>query len=148
MMRRLTEDEVIDAVIGLLKREGWQIKSRATAQQRGYDIEAVQDTERLIVEAKGAGSSKSHTRRFGHQFSKNQVFDHVAKAILKALRVVAGGEGHATVAFPDNENHRAEVEKVRAPLMALGIEIFWVSTDGTASVEGRKALSARGGNGS
>ncbi len=148
MLRTLTEDEVIDAVIGFLEREGWQIKSRATAQQRGFDIEAVRNTESLIVEAKGAGSSKDHTRRYGLEFSKNQVFDHVAKAILKALRVVAGSRTRAAVAFPDNTNHREEVEKVRAPLMALGIEIFWVSTDGTVRAEGRRARSAGAGNGS
>lgn len=147
MAATLTEDEVIDAVIGFLKRGGWQIRSRATAQQRGFDIEAVRTTERLIVEAKGAGSSKAHTRRYGKDFSKSQVFDHVAKAILKALRIVAGSEARAAVALPDNENHREEVEKVRAPLMALGIEILWVSTDGTVRVE-RKAHGAAGGNGS
>jgi hypothetical protein len=148
MVGTLTEDAVIDAVIRFLKAEGWQIKSRATAQQRGYDIEAQRDTERLIIEAKGGGSSKDHSRRYGQDFSKSQIFDHVAKAILKALRVVSGGEARAAVALPDNENHREEVEKVRAPLMALGIEIFWVSTDGTVKAERRKAHSAADGNGS
>ncbi|HME00328.1 MAG TPA: hypothetical protein VKM93_23715 [Terriglobia bacterium] len=47
MVRTLTEDEVIDAVIGFLKREGWQFKSRATAHQHGFDIEAVRNAERL-----------------------------------------------------------------------------------------------------
>jgi len=137
----LTEDEVIDAVIGFLKGAGWEIRSRATAEQHGYDIEAARRAECLIVEAKGAGSSKAHTNRYGREFSRGQVFDHVAKAILKALRVVAGREAHAAVAFPDNKNHREEVEQVHEALMTLGIKVFWVSADGTVRVDGRKGRS-------
>lgn len=147
-MSILTEDEVIDAVIGYLRLEGWEIKSRATALQHGYDIEAVRLAERLVVEAKGAGSSKAHTQRYGLEFSGGQVFDHVAKAILKALRVVAGGDARAAVAFPDNAAHRKELQQVRAPLMALGIDIFWVSPCGAVRAEGPKARSATGDKGS
>ncbi|MBI5491830.1 MAG: hypothetical protein HY893_02730 [Deltaproteobacteria bacterium] len=137
-MRILTEDEVIDAVIGFLRGEGWEISSRATAKakQRGYDIEATRGTERLIVEAKGAGSSIDGSPRHGHEFDRTQVFDHVAKAILKALRVVAGHSGRAAVAFPDNKNHREEVKQVHEALMTLGIIIFWVSVDGIVRVDG------------
>lgn len=132
----LTEDKVIKAVMKYLEGEGWKIESYATPKQRGYDIYAMRGTERLIVEAKGAGSSMAHTNRYGKEFSKNQINDHVAKAILKALRVVAGNVERAAVAFPDNKNHREEMEQVRHVLMTLGIIIFWISVDEIARVDG------------
>ncbi|MGA8182154.1 MAG: hypothetical protein WB819_00750 [Terriglobia bacterium] len=136
MARIITEDEVVDAVIGFLKPKGWEIESRATVRQHGYDIVAVRNAKRLIIEAKGAGSSQAHTRRFGQQFTRSQVFDHVAKAILKALQVVATGKARAAVAFPDNDDHREEVERVHAALKAVGIEIFWASADGKVTCDG------------
>jgi len=142
-MRILTEDKVIDSVIEFLEGEGWEILSRATANEHGYDIEAVRGAERLIVEAKGAGSSKAHTNRYGKEFNKNQVNDHVARAILKALRVVTGRSGRAAVAFPDNRNHRSEVEQVHDVLTTLGIATFWVSADGSVLVDGWKTPEER-----
>jgi len=135
MARIITEDEVVDAVIGFLKPKGWKIESRATVRQHGYDIVAVRNATRLIIEAKGAGSSQPHTARYGQEFERKQVFDHVAKAILKALQVVAVGETRAAVAFPDNSNHRKEVEKVHAVLGAVGIDVVWVSTDGRVTCD-------------
>ncbi len=91
----LTEDEVIDAVQDFLVGRSWRITARATAIQRGEDLVAEREGERLVIEVKGAGSSKAGTARYGMTFSKGQVFDHVAKAILKAWRVVSDGEFRA-----------------------------------------------------
>lgn len=134
-MKILTEDEVIDAVIALLQKEGWRIEARCTADECGDDIIATRDGERLVVEAKGAGSSKPHTNRYGREFSAGQVFDHVAKAILKALRVVATRKASAAVALPDNASHRKEVGHVLEALQQLGIAVFWVSADGSVKVD-------------
>lgn len=143
-MRVLTEDEVIDAVIAFLETDRWSILSRATAKQHGDDVVAVREGERLIIEAKGAGSSKPGTKRYGQEFTKGQVFDHVGKAILKALRVVSSREGGAAVAFPDNENHRTEVAKVENALKRLGIKVFWVSTDGKVKTAGADMATTHG----
>lgn len=134
-MRVLTEDEVIDAVIGFLKNEGWTIESRCTAQERGEDIVASRDGDRLVIEAKGAGSSKPHTNRYGLEFSKGQVFDHVAKAILKALRLVGHPDTRGAIAFPDNDSHHQEMNQVHDALQKLDIPVFWVSLDGKVRVE-------------
>ena len=69
-------------VRGQLELEGWTILVHATAIQHGHDLVAERGSERLIIEAKG-------TARFGKLFNSNHVFDHVAKAVLKALRFVS-----------------------------------------------------------
>lgn len=125
----LTEDDVVDAVCSCLTEHGWSILSRATAMQHGHDIEAERDGARLIVEAKGAGSSKAGTARYGLAFNRNQVFDHVAKAVLKALRVASSGGARAAIALPDNEDHRREVGQVARALTTVNVGVFWV-TDG------------------
>lgn len=131
----MTEDEVIDAVIGFLEDKGWIIESRCTAQQHGEDIVALRNGDRLVIEAKGASSSKPHTNRYGFEFSTGQIFDHVAKAILKALRVVGRRETRTAVALPDNDGHREEIKQVHDALRRLDISVFWVSSDGKVTVD-------------
>src|SRR5262245_30728507 len=131
----LTEDVVVDAVCDYLIDRGWTIVTRATAIQHGYDLEAERNGDRLIAEAKGAGSSKSGTARFGLTFSRNQVFDHVAKAILKALRVATLGGALAAIALPDNVDHRREVELVAGALAGAEVGVFWVADDRSVRLE-------------
>ncbi len=131
----LTEDEVIDAVQDFLVSKSWRIVRRATAVQRGDDLVAERDGERLVIEAKGAGSSKIGTARYGKTFNKGQVFDHVGKAVLKAMRVVSAGEDRAGIALPGDTAHRAEVAKIRLALDRVGIAVFWVDETHTVAVE-------------
>jgi len=131
----LTEDEVIDAVRDFLVSRSWQIVTRATAMQRGDDLVAERDGERLVIEAKGAGSSKVGTARYGNTFNKGQVFDHVGKAVLKAMRVVSAGKHRAGVALPGDAAHRAEVAKIRAALDRVGVAVFWVDDNHVVRVE-------------
>lgn len=119
----------------MLGREGYAIVERATATQHGPDIVASKGEMDIVIEAKGAGSSKPGTRRFGMEFNGNQVFDHVAKAVLKAMRVVALGAARAGVALPDNENHRKEIERVATALRQAGIAVFWVNEGDEVRVE-------------
>jgi hypothetical protein len=131
----LTEDDVIDAVRDYLIRQRWQILLRATALQRGYDLVAKRGDEQLIIEAKGAGSSKAGTARYGKEFDRGQVFDHVAKAILKALRVVSAASAQGGIALPDNEFHRGEIASVGNSLRRLGIVVYWVDDSRAVRVE-------------
>lgn len=133
----LTEDDVIDAVRDLLVERGWTIVARATAIQRGHDLVAERQGGRLIIEAKGAGSSKQGTARYGQAFSAGQVFDHVSKAILKALRVAAAGSDRAAVALPDNPHHRNEIAQVHEALDRVDVGVFWVTEVGTVKLEAR-----------
>jgi hypothetical protein len=87
------------------------------------------------VEAKGEGSSKAHTARFGRPFNQAQVKVHVGEAVLKALAVVTQGKAQAAVAFPVSRRHRSVVAPVRPALGRLGITVFWVGEDGAVNVE-------------
>jgi hypothetical protein len=133
----LTEDEVVDAVCRKLSTDGYSITQRALATQQGFDIVARKDGLDLVVEAKGAGSSKAGTNRYGMEFSANQVFDHVAKAVLKALRVVSAASAQAGIALPDDARHRREVEQVLSSLERVGVTVFWVDARGNVRIEGK-----------
>src|SRR2546429_6706221 len=97
----LTEDAVINLLCEHLAADGWKIVSRAMPNQRGTDVVATRACVRLEVEAKGTGSSKAHTARFGQPFNQAQARVHVGETLLKALAVVAAGKAQAAVAFPD-----------------------------------------------
>jgi Holliday junction resolvase-like predicted endonuclease len=123
----LTEDEVVAAVCSYLQAHDYEIVTRALATEHGHDVVAEKNGTQLFVEAKGAGSSKEGTARYGKAFTRNQVFDHVAKAVLKAMRIISAGSGRAAVALPDNEDHRREIDQIREALHGAGIAAFLVS---------------------
>ena len=118
-----------------LRADGYEIIQQLLATQRGFDIVARKDGVHLVIEAKGAGSSKAHTARHGREFDAGQVFSHVAKAVLKALRVVATGESRGAIALPDNAAHRREINQVKAALAEAGVSVFWVDEQRRVRVE-------------
>ena len=135
----LTEDDVIDHVRDFLLLRGWEQVRRATAIQRGDDLVMQKGPDTLVIEAKGAGSSKPTSARFGKEFNRGQVFDHVGKAVLKALRVASSRSGKAGIALPDNDNHRREVGQILPALERIGVVVFWVSDSGEVRTEGEDA---------
>lgn len=130
----LTEDEVIAAVREYLSEAGWDIRAWALATEQGDDIVAEKEGRRLIIEAKGEGSSKSHTARFGSSFSPSQVNNHVSRAVYRALRTIAG-DSVAGVAFPDGPLHRSAMGAIQPVTSKLGIAVFWVDRLGQVSAE-------------
>ena len=130
----LTENEVITAVCAELSRSGWETVSTANTRQRGDDVVARRGGITLLVEAKGATSSKPTTARFNVGFNARQVRTHVAMAVLRSLSVVSRGESRAAIALPDDERHRSEVAMVLPALDALGVGVFFVSNDGGVEV--------------
>ena len=132
----LLEDQVVDAVVAYLKATGWSISSFAHAHQHGDDIVAVKGEKTVRVEAKGAGSSRPGTKRYGSTFTRNQVGSHIGVAVMRALTWVSAGQDRAALALPDNEHHRSRIESVRAALHAAGIGVFWVDDARTVQWDG------------
>lgn len=131
----LYEDDVVQAVIDYLVSEGWTIDSFALSHQHGDDIVASRGAQQLIIEAKGDGSSKSNTARFGKPFTRNQVKTHVSVAVVRAMQVTSKGLARAAVALPDSEFHRVEVGRIAPALRSVGIWVFWVSSDHSVEIQ-------------
>jgi len=138
----LHEDDVVEAVCRYLERNDYLIRQSLTSAQRGHDIIADKrgdPTWTLYVEAKGEGSSKPTTARYGSSFNSSQVFDHVAKAVLKALRVASwdttGPPSRAGIALPENTAHVKEIKMVGRALRNIGIAVFWVDREKSVHVE-------------
>lgn len=132
----LTENDVVEAVITHLKDEGWFVIQRATTSQHGPDILTERDGRHLMVEAKGATSSKEWTARFTKPFAGKQVRTHIAVALYTCLRWRDDLDhaGHAVaIALPDTSTHRTKVGHILGSLDGLGIRVFWVAEDGTVS---------------
>lgn len=129
----LYEDSVVDAVCAALEADGWEILSKARATERGDDIVARRGSQRLIVEAKGAGSSKVGTNRYGRSFNRGQVGTHVGVAVLRALQVASRGDALAAVALPGNDHHREIAGRAAPALSRAGVGIFWVDEDRAVS---------------
>jgi len=82
----LNENDVVKAVCSHLERGGYVIRQRCTTKQHGIDIIAQKETgKRLLIEAKGATSSRDGSARFGKNFTDNQVWDRVAKGFYTAV---------------------------------------------------------------
>ena len=132
----LLEDQVVDAVVAHLQANGWSISSFAHAHQQGDDIVAVRGESTLRVEAKGAGSSKPGTKRYGSAFTRNQVGSHVGVAVMRALAWASAGRDRAALALPDNEHHRSRIDAVCTALHEVGIGVFWVNEAQTVQWDG------------
>lgn len=138
----LTEDDVVDAVKSDLEARGYEVTSALRSTERGVDIVALKLTTppfELFIEAKGAGSARIGSARYGSEFNSGQVFDHVAKAILKALMAAAPAaasiERRAGIAVPQNRLHLRHIEPVEQSLRKAGIAVFWVSEDRSVRVD-------------
>jgi hypothetical protein len=131
----LSEDDVVRAVIAYLEAEGWKIESFALSHQRGDDVVATRGAEKLLVEAKGEGSSRAGSRRHGLPFNRNQVRTHVSVAVVRAMRTVSKGDAIAAIALPLNDLHRAEVARIAGALRLMGVGVYWVANDGSVELK-------------
>jgi hypothetical protein len=127
---RMTESDVIGAVVKHLEGEGWIIKSTCTEKQRGIDLIAEHGNERLVLEAKGGTSSDDTTKRYGKGFTTNQQRDHVANAVLTALKLRSSEpKSRVAIAFPDTPTHRRHITGAADALKALSIWAYAVHPD-------------------
>jgi hypothetical protein len=135
------EFQVVTAVATWLRERGFEIHQALAESERGDDIVATAPggSYRLFIEAKGESSSKASSKRFGKPFTNNQVKTHVAVAFYRAAQMLQNTcelPLRVALAFPDNADHRRVVSRIGKTLGKLEIEVFWVSNDGTVSVEG------------
>lgn len=130
----LTEDHVVEAVSRYLTDHGFREVRRSLATEQGVDLIVTKDGHELHIEAKGAGSSRSGSSRYGKHFNSGQVMDHVAKAVLKALEVVGAGKHKAGIALPADRLHMSRVARIRPVLDRLQIAVFLVDASGNVVI--------------
>lgn len=140
----LTEEDVIAAVCDLLVAAGWTIEQRLTTTQQGIDIVArcPDHTTTLMVEAKGATSSKPGSHRHGCPFSRAQISSHVARAFYAAASSsnAHGASSLSAMALPRTGPHVEFTRRIESSLRLLCIGVFWVDAGGAARLEATWSL--------
>jgi hypothetical protein len=126
--KKLDENRVIELLTGHLGKTGYNIIQSREGDQKGVDIVAdnIKAKQQLFVEVKGETNSR------GKAFDKKQVKNHIAKAVLAAMRMLSvKQQGSARVkvalAFPLNEGHQKELETIKPAIKKLGIRVYLVS---------------------
>ena len=131
------EDFVIGSVARHLAERNYETLEQANVNKSGIDLIMKQRVtkERIFVEAKGQGSSKPKSNRYGQEFTESQVFDCVAKAVFKAMETQNREDftesDISCVAFPLTEKFRRWQSKIRPKLAMMHIVTFWVEADGS-----------------
>jgi hypothetical protein len=125
----LTENEVVDAVAEHLRKTGWRNVITCNTTQQGIDVCAERDGITLAVEAKGGGSSKKGTARYGMPFDNGQKEKHVAVAVLTAMREASKGVNQAAIAVPDDATHVRLIGEISPALQRLNIVVYFVAPD-------------------
>lgn len=132
----LDENQVVKCVCDYLKDNNYEIEQSLFTDEKGYDIIANKDGKKLIIEAKGATSSKPGSKRFENGFNWNQVRSHVAVALYAAGQVInSNPEYEVGIALPYNKQHIRAVNEIQRLIVLLKIKIYWVCSDGKVTVD-------------
>jgi len=127
----LTEGDVIHRVITFFEKNGYKIVDQKNTSQQGYDIVAEKEGKRTYIEAKGQTSSKPHSNRYGKEFTSNQKWDHVSKAVYTAMKTLKKeGNCDAGIALPADDVHMRLINDIYPSLQALKIEVYLVHESG------------------
>jgi hypothetical protein len=130
----LNENDVVLALRDYVEAAGWTIEKISLSHQHGPDLLAARDGERLLVEAKGATSSKTGSPAYGRPYASEDVKIYVAEALYTACAGVGSGSyWRVAIAFQDDPLHRGYVEPLIPALERLAIGVFWVAP-GTRAV--------------
>ena len=131
MNEQLTEDQTVELLMQHLKASGWNIISFCLGQQRGYDIEAERNNQKLYVEAKGARAGDSSPTKKRKFFDSGQIKDHMGKAIVKSLETQNKyPNAKVAIAHPDDSLIRKVIVGIIPNINKLGIIHFWVKPNG------------------
>lgn len=127
----LTENDIVVKLTAYLKEQGYEIVQSLSTDEQGVDIIAKGKSRKLFIEVKGETSSKSHTNRFGKQFTRAQIKSHISKAIFASMKILSSkSEGKnivVAIALPDTKVHRELMNEIKLSIKKLKIIIFWVS---------------------
>lgn len=129
---KLTEDEIVSILKAHLEKEGWNIDSFCSGQERGTDIVASKFNVQMLIEAKGARASENSPTRKRDYFDRGQIKTHFGKAIVKVLEEKYNNpKSEIAIAHPDDPDLRNAIGHLLPYLKTIGIKHFWVSANGS-----------------
>ena len=128
----LDENDVVEAVCAYLPSQGYRVTEKRTTVEQGVDIVAVhQSGTTLLVEAKGATSSRPGSNRFGKPYTPSQLFDRTSKGFYTAAQLRSQNPSSlVALAFPAERLLQKHMQDVRSALYALHIDVLWVTDEG------------------
>ncbi len=135
----MDENAVVAALCKYLEDQGYTIQQRRHTTQQGVDIIAIERSNgrELVIEAKGATSSRVGSARYGKVFTSTQVFDRIAKGVFTALQLRAKYPDRTrtdvALAVPDSPGFQKYLDQVRGELSAAGLRVFLVHEDLTVT---------------
>ncbi len=133
---KLTEDKTIEILLNYLESQKWNIESYCLGQQRGFDIVATKEKEKLIIEVKGAKANDKSPTKKRKYFDSGQIKDHLGKAIVKSLETINEFPyAQIAIAHPDDEYIRKTIGGIINNINKLGIIHFWVNKNGEVITE-------------
>ena len=119
-----------------LENEGYSIESYCLGQSRGYDIVAIRNNEKLLIEVKGAKAHKDSPTKRRDFFNSGQIKTHLGKAIIKCLETkVSYPDAIIAIAHPEDEQIRKAIGGIIPELNKIGIIHYWVSEDGSVELD-------------
>jgi len=135
-MSKLTENRTIELLMPHLENQGDSIESYCLRQTRGYDIVAIRNNEKLLIEVKGAKAHKDSPTKRRDFFNSGQIKTHLGKAIIKCLETkVSYPDAIIGIAHPEDEQIRKAIGGIIPELNKIGIIHYWVSEDGSVELE-------------
>ncbi len=130
---KLTENDVVNLLADFLKNTGWEIEKICLNNERGNDIEAKKNGQKLIVEAKGAKANDNAFTKKREKFDGGQIKDHFGKAIVKILEEKEKNKNSNTkfaIAHPNDSDIKKHIGHLISYLNKLGITHYWIGKDG------------------
>jgi len=122
---KLTEDETIILLMQYLEKNKWKIESHCLGQNRGCDIVAVKENEKLYIEVKGARAGDNSPTKRGEFFDSGQIKTHFGKAILKILDdKYKYPKSTFAIAHPNDSGIKKAIGNLTPYLKGLGIKHF------------------------
>jgi hypothetical protein len=131
------EGNVQATTVRHIAAEGWHIRRVAdtASRERGIDIEADRDGQRLLVEVKGypgttyaSGPRAGEAKRTSAPLQARAYFSH---ALLAGVLMRSDhDEARVVLAFPEMETYTTLARRSASTLAAAGIELWLVAADG------------------
>ncbi|WP_194698885.1 PDDEXK family nuclease [Chryseobacterium caseinilyticum] len=128
---KLTEDETIILLMNFLIENNWEIESHCLGQNRGCDIIACKENEKLFIEVKGARAGENSPTKRRDFFDSGQIKTHFGKAIVKILDdKFKNPTSTFAIAHPNDIGIKKAIGNLTPYLKSLEIRHFWVSENG------------------